>query len=79
MKCVAVVMILLVALTSRASAYDEAAKRAAQAAVIQWGIDKNLTRFIERNIPKEFIEYADDWAVVGKLLIDKRLEYKWEW
>lgn len=79
MKYAALVILLLSALSCRASAYDEAVKRAAQAAVIQWGIDKNVTRLIERNVPREFIEYADDWAVVGKLLVDRRLEYTWEW
>lgn len=79
MKIAALVITLLTALSCRASAYDEAVKRAAQAAVIQWGIDKNVTRLIERNVPEELIEYADDWALVGKLLVDKRLEYTWEW
>lgn len=79
MKYAALVILLLSALSCRASAYDDAIKTAAKAAVIQWGIDKKLNTYLENNLPKELKEIAKEWAVVGKLVVDRRLEYTWEW
>lgn len=57
---------------------EEGLRVAAQAAVIQWEIDKNVNRFIENKVPKRFVEFAKRYAVWGKLVAEGRLEYEWK-
>jgi hypothetical protein len=57
---------------------EDGIRAAAHAAVIQWEIDKNVGRYLENNVPKRYVEFAKRYAVWGKLIFEKRLEYEWK-
>jgi hypothetical protein len=70
-------VLLAMALPCRASAYDTALRTAMQAAVKQSEVDKMVEEYVKRKVPEPLIVFVSNWSVVGKVVVEKKLEVKW--
>lgn len=69
---------LFLAAPSGASAEDDALKTTAKALAIQYKVDKQVEDLIDKKVPKSLVEFAKKYAVWGKLIYEKKLEYEWK-
>lgn len=69
--------ILLLAAPAQAGAMEEGIKKATEAFIIQYGIDKHVENYIKDKVPKEYLEFAQQWSLIGKIIVEQKVEYKW--
>lgn len=64
---------------ARASAKDEAIKKAGEAFYIQSGLNKMVNNVQETYTPEIVKSYSGWILFVHTVVVDKQLNYKWQW
>lgn len=76
--CNILLLVTLLAVPCRAASMEEGLKKAAEAFIIQYHIDENIQKLIEKEVPKQYIEFVKKYAIWGKMISEQRLEYEWK-
>ena len=70
--------ILLLCAPAKAGAMEEGLKKAAEAFIIQYEVDKNFDKLIRKHVPEKYLEFATRWSMIGKIITEQRIEYTWK-
>lgn len=79
MKVAAIMLLLLGSPADADSQYDEAATNLGRALVIQTGFDRDMDAFVKKHVPEKYVAFAEQWGTVGKVLTERKVEFKWTW
>jgi ribosomal protein S3AE len=63
---------------SNREAEEEALRKGFEAAYKQSGVEENINKFVEREVPKKYKEFAGQIAPIAKIFVNKEVGYKWE-
>lgn len=63
---------------SNREAEEEAIRKGAEATFKQSGMEENINIFIDKKIPKVYKKLAEQVAPIVKIVINKEVDYKWE-
>lgn len=57
---------------------EEGIRKVSEAVVKQYNIDKNIELYIEKKVPKPYLDFAKKYGVWGRIIIEQKVEYRWE-
>lgn len=73
-----IILFMIVSFAAQADAYEDAIKTVGNVIYKEYGYEKNLNEYLQKQVPEDYKEFVNNWSVFAGMLVNKEVRLEWK-